>query len=92
MLDKDAETVTFDIFVFKNIVKENELVYMACYLFQKRDLFQYLNISQFTFTKFIKRIQSGYLPNLYHNSTHAADVLQVKLSVLVLLLTRYLDY
>lgn len=77
MLDKDVDSITFDVFAFKNTVKENELVYMACYLFQKRNLFQYLNISQFTFTKFIKKIQSGYLPNLFHNSIHATDVLQV---------------
>ena len=77
MLDTDINNLNFDVFAFKKISKDDELVYMLTYLFQFNNFFESLNINQITFYNFIKKIQSGYHANPYHNATHAADVVQV---------------
>lgn len=78
MLDNFVDELEFDMFSFKAFAKGEELVYTSVYLFQRHNIFEFLNISQTTFKRFMKKIQSGYLDNPYHNATHAADVLQVK--------------
>jgi len=60
----------------KKIAKDDELFYMTTYVFQINNLFECLNINQVIFYNFIKRIQSGYRANPYHNALHAADVVQ----------------
>ena len=78
MLDTFVDDLEFDMFNFKIFAKGDELVYLGVYLFQRHNIFEFLNISQPTFKKFMNKIQSGYLDNPYHNATHAADVLQVR--------------
>ncbi|CAG9315687.1 pde-4_1 [Blepharisma stoltei] len=71
------ETFEFDIFRFNEENNHNGLQIIMNHLFNKFDLFNSLNIPQKQFRKFILRIQSGYKSeNAYHNSTHAADVVQ----------------
>lgn len=78
MLEADATKLSFDIFKFRKACKEDELVQMMTYLFQINNLYDALNIESDVFYNFIKKIQSGYHPNPYHNSIHAADVVQVQ--------------
>lgn len=77
MLNQEIDSISFDVFTFKKLAKGDELTILATYLFQRHNFFEYLNINQITFTNLMKKIQSGYRPNPYHNDIHAADVLQV---------------
>jgi len=78
MLDS-ADTISdFNIFDFKDEVKENELLTLSSFLLNKHMLFQNCKIDPDTYIKFIRRIQDNYNPTWieYHNKTHGADVCQ----------------
>lgn len=77
MLTKNVDLLSFDVMEFKELSTGQELSYTAMFLFERHNFFDALHIKQQTFFKFIRKVQTGYLPNPYHNSTHAADVLQV---------------
>ncbi|CAG9311583.1 PDE4C [Blepharisma stoltei] len=74
---EELEKIEFDIFKFSEENGQNSLQIIMNHLFNKFDFFNTLNIPQQQFKKLILRIQSGYkAENPYHNSTHAADVVQ----------------
>lgn len=75
---KSANSLNFNIFDFKDEVKENEMHVLVSYLMHKHGLFQSCKIDPEVFFKFIKRIQDYYNPNFieYHNKTHGTDVCQ----------------
>jgi len=89
ILEAGIDTLEFDIFSFKEITGGEELALITYYLFERHNFFELLNIEIPVFSNFIRKIQSGYLPNPYHNSTHAADVVQVHCSIIYL---RNIDY
>jgi hypothetical protein len=45
------------------------------YMFKRYHLTKRLNLSPEAVEKFFERVEEGYLPNSYHNPTHAADVM-----------------
>lgn len=67
----------FDVFQLKEASNNNELIVLSTHLFSVYEVFKAEQISRKKFNGFIKAVQSGYLSELpYHNSTHAADVVQ----------------
>lgn len=73
----DLHLWTFDIFELENQSSFKSLEIITGCLFKIYDLYQSQNIEALKFLNFIKTIQSGYRKeNYYHNSTHAADVVQ----------------
>eukprot|EP01001_Neometanema_parovale_P006136 NODE_2514_length_1400_cov_108.516836_g2390_i0.p1 GENE.NODE_2514_length_1400_cov_108.516836_g2390_i0~~NODE_2514_length_1400_cov_108.516836_g2390_i0.p1 ORF type:complete len:296 (+),score=65.42 NODE_2514_length_1400_cov_108.516836_g2390_i0:332-1219(+) len=46
-------------------------------LLYKHGVVQHFKIPEQTLINFLQAVESGYHPNPYHNSTHAADVLQI---------------
>ena len=52
------------------------LSYLVTKFFTENDLFEEAKIEQQVLWEFARKIQSGYLPNPYHNGIHAIDVCQ----------------
>lgn len=68
----------FDIFKLEEITERRPLVYLGLELFRRFDVFQTLNIDEQTCKGWFILIEANYhATNTYHNSTHAADVMQV---------------
>ncbi len=66
----------FNIFAFEqNVGKELTLSAISHYLFQSLNLFE-TTLTYKNFESFLQKVKLGYLDNPYHNSLHAADVLQ----------------
>ena len=66
----NIENLSFNIFEFV----EDELLYVCLFVFKKNQLLAFTEPS--VFKNFILYIQNGYKDNPYHNSKHAADVVQ----------------
>lgn len=75
-LFEKADSLDFDIFKFKDEMKDSELVTLSTMLFEKHDLFKSQKIANSKFLNFVQSIQSGYKKVPYHNKTHGADVCQ----------------
>lgn len=72
-----VDKLSFNIFELQEISHHNELSLLCPYLLNSYDLFSIEQIDRSKFDSFIKQIQAGYNSEIpYHNSTHAADVLQ----------------
>jgi hypothetical protein len=67
----------FDIFALQKETKGGSLFMMTYTLLYKYNLVQHFNINETTLINFLQAMESGYHENPYHNSTHAADVLQI---------------
>jgi 3',5'-cyclic-nucleotide phosphodiesterase len=67
----------FDVFTLNELTGGKALFTTGYTLFVKYDLLNKFNIPEDILINFLKEIESGYHPNPYHNSMHAADVLQV---------------
>eukprot|EP00818_Percolomonas_sp_WS_P011098 CAMPEP_0117435914 /NCGR_PEP_ID=MMETSP0759-20121206/733_1 /TAXON_ID=63605 /ORGANISM="Percolomonas cosmopolitus, Strain WS" /LENGTH=780 /DNA_ID=CAMNT_0005227489 /DNA_START=522 /DNA_END=2864 /DNA_ORIENTATION=+ len=67
----------FDVFTLEELTEGQTLFITAYTLFTKYDLLNKFRIDEKTLVNFLREIESGYHPNPYHNSMHAADVLQV---------------
>ena len=67
----------FDILKLEKETMNSGLELISSYLFTVYDLYSLLEIPQQIFSSFIHEISAGYVrENPYHNSTHAADVVQ----------------
>jgi len=75
-MDKYLDELDFNIFEFRAACNGDELLTLMAHLFEKHSLLDSLGIETDVFNRFILRIQTGYPNNPYHNSTHAADVVQ----------------
>lgn len=75
---KNLDSLTFNIFEFKEEVDETELYCISSFLMHKHNLFESCKIDPESFFKFVKRINNYYNPNWieYHNKSHGADVCQ----------------
>lgn len=73
----DSHKWDFDIFNFEKITENRSLEIITNHLLSLYNLYQTLSFNNTKFMTFIKDIQNGYhKDNFYHNSTHAADVVQ----------------
>lgn len=67
----------FDVFAIEEYTHGHSLFVVSYTLMVKYDFLNKFNISEQILINFLKEVESGYHPNPYHNSLHAADVLQV---------------
>jgi len=77
-----GEEIDFDSFEVQELSKKHGLELFMLYIFYDHDFFKELRIKPLVFRNFIEKIQSGYLNNPYHTSTHALDVTQVYIILL----------
>lgn len=69
----------FEIFRLEELTEKRPLVFLGTELFRRFDVFATFNCDEVTFRGWLTVIESHYHSiNTYHNSTHAADVMQVK--------------
>lgn len=68
----------FEIFRLEELTENHPLVYIGTELFRRFDVCNTFNCDEMTFRSWLIVIESHYhSSNTYHNSTHAADVMQV---------------
>lgn len=74
---KNCMTWEFDLFKLEKETMNCGLEVLIDHFFSAYNLFASLDISQIVFNSFIHEISQGYISqNPYHNSSHAADVVQ----------------
>ncbi|TPX33798.1 hypothetical protein SeMB42_g07426 [Synchytrium endobioticum] len=66
----------YDIFGLADATDNQPLYYLGMALFEQYSFKETFHIDDATLSKFFKNIESRYHPLPYHNSTHAADVMQ----------------
>ncbi|XP_070497571.1 high affinity cAMP-specific and IBMX-insensitive 3',5'-cyclic phosphodiesterase 8 isoform X5 [Chironomus tepperi] len=67
----------FEIFRLEELTEKHPLVYLGTELFRRFDVYNTFNCDEVTFRSWLIVIESHYHNvNTYHNSTHAADVMQ----------------
>ncbi|CAO1311194.1 unnamed protein product [Diamesa hyperborea] len=67
----------FEIFRLEELTEKRPLVYLGSELFRRFDVYTTFNCDEHTFRSWLIVIESHYHnSNTYHNSTHAADVMQ----------------
>lgn len=73
----DVHKLDFDIFLLEKAAPNKSLEIITSHIFGLYNLYQILNLDSVKFMNFIRAVQSGYhSENAYHNSIHAADVVQ----------------
>lgn len=70
------ETMEFDIFKFRDMTDNQEVVVITSYLMEKHSLFTSQKIDYGIYMNFMKAVQAGYVDIPYHNQTHGVDVCQ----------------
>lgn len=71
---------SFDIFKLEQISEKHPLVYLGMELFRRFELFEAFNVDEQTCRAWLTLVEVNYhSSNTYHNSTHAADVMQVRI-------------
>lgn len=74
----------FEIFRLEELTENRPLVFLGLELFRRFDVFNTFNCDEVTFRAWLTVIEQNYISaNTYHNSTHAADVMQVSLQNIV---------
>lgn len=67
----------FDIFKLEEITEKRPLLYLGMEIFRRFDVFTTFNSDENTFKNWLAVMEAHYhSQNSYHNSTHAADVMQ----------------
>ncbi|CRK86262.1 CLUMA_CG000166, isoform A [Clunio marinus] len=67
----------FEIFRLEELTDKNPLVFLGMELLRRFDVFNTFNCDEITFRSWLIVVESHYHSiNTYHNSTHAADVMQ----------------
>ncbi|XP_055839050.1 high affinity cAMP-specific and IBMX-insensitive 3',5'-cyclic phosphodiesterase 8 isoform X2 [Episyrphus balteatus] len=67
----------FDIFKLEEITEHRPLLYLGMEMFRRFDVFATFNVEENVFKTWLAVIEAHYhSQNTYHNSTHAADVMQ----------------
>lgn len=73
---QSANEWQFDAFALAEATKGHPLSTLAYFLFSKQGLIDHYQLRPTALARFLRRIESGYRTNPYHNATHASDVLQ----------------
>eukprot|EP01063_Lacrimia_lanifica_P039859 TRINITY_DN886_c0_g2_i1.p1 TRINITY_DN886_c0_g2~~TRINITY_DN886_c0_g2_i1.p1 ORF type:complete len:694 (+),score=271.33 TRINITY_DN886_c0_g2_i1:152-2233(+) len=71
------DTWNYDCFQVDQITEGRTLLYTVWALLQKYGLTKHYKLDRTILADFLSAVQAGYLPNQYHNSMHAADVVQI---------------
>jgi hypothetical protein len=66
----------FDAFALAEASGGHPVSTLAYYLFVKQGLLEKFSLKPAALARFLRRVEAGYKDNPYHNSMHAADVLQ----------------
>lgn len=76
LLDRDLDW-SFDIFCLEQLTSKRPLVWLGMHIFMRFDVASTLGIDTNTLENWLNLVEASYhQQNSYHNSTHAADVLQ----------------
>eukprot|EP00998_Keelungia_sp_KM082_P007025 NODE_323_length_2090_cov_77.489047_g317_i0.p1 GENE.NODE_323_length_2090_cov_77.489047_g317_i0~~NODE_323_length_2090_cov_77.489047_g317_i0.p1 ORF type:complete len:653 (+),score=180.14 NODE_323_length_2090_cov_77.489047_g317_i0:69-2027(+) len=67
----------FDVFQLQSLTNGGSLFMTTYCLLHKHGLVQHFQMDEEVLCNFLQAVESGYHANPYHNSTHAADVLQI---------------
>jgi hypothetical protein len=73
---QSANEWQFDAFALEKATNGHPLSTLAYFLFSKQGLIDHYQLRPTALARFLRRIESGYRSNPYHNATHASDVLQ----------------
>jgi hypothetical protein len=73
---QSANEWQFDAFALSEATNGHPLSTLAYFLFSKQGLVDHYQLRPTALARFLRRIESGYRTNPYHNATHACDVLQ----------------
>jgi hypothetical protein len=73
---QSANDWQFDAFALSEATNGHPLSTLAYFLFSKQGLVDHYQLRPTALARFLRRIESGYRTNPYHNATHASDVLQ----------------
>ncbi|KAI8833916.1 hypothetical protein BC829DRAFT_407485 [Chytridium lagenaria] len=73
---KTIGTWDFKLFDLVELTNGRPLYFMAQEIFDRLNLKTQFNLDETIIQSFLTKVEAGYRGNLYHNSTHAADVLQ----------------
>jgi len=65
------------VFELEKATHHNALFYVTYAMLYKLNLVNHFKLDDAILRNFLAAVQSGYHPNPYHNSTHAADVAQI---------------
>ncbi|KAI9356020.1 hypothetical protein DFJ73DRAFT_958510 [Zopfochytrium polystomum] len=71
-----CDSIDFDVFALSRASHGRPLFYLSYHLLTATGLLQSLNINAAVVMTFLQTIESNYHDHPYHNSAHAADVLQ----------------
>ena len=77
LLPPDTNPWQWDAFAFDEACGGHSLLHLALHLLQKSGLVDHFHLDVAKMCKWLKIIEDNYGDNPYHNSIHAADVLQV---------------
>lgn len=68
----------FNIFKLEEVTERHPLLYLGMEIFRRFDVFNTLGVEESVCKNWLALMESHYhADNSYHNSTHAADVMQV---------------
>ncbi len=73
---RSALTWEFDAFALEEASNGHPLSALGFWLIRTTDCLEYARMEPTTLAHFLRKTESGYKNNAYHNSRHAADVLQ----------------
>ncbi len=72
-----SDSWTFDSYALEEATQGHPLSVLSFWLFNTSGCIQHASINPTTLARFLRRVEAGYAKdNPYHNSRHAADVLQ----------------
>lgn len=71
---KALDNWEFDLLFWEEHTNNRALYFVGIALFHKFELIKKFKISSVKLKSFLSQLQTGYLDNPYHNSTHGADV------------------
>ncbi|XP_067144564.1 LOW QUALITY PROTEIN: high affinity cAMP-specific and IBMX-insensitive 3',5'-cyclic phosphodiesterase 8B-like [Centruroides vittatus] len=75
LLEKEAEW-NFDILLLERITEKRPLIWLGMAIFTRFNVYSTLGCDEKVIRNWLSLIEANYHDNPYHNSTHAADVLQ----------------
>lgn len=76
LVEKGLDSWDFDLFEASEMMQGKPLFVLGTAIFRHFEVTSTIDVEDLVLYKFLEIMDEKYLPNPYHNSTHAADVLQ----------------